>query len=61
MMNSGDCLRGVVGGCKSIYICKTFSHFSSAPRFVTVCELNPSCLVSDFFFDSIWRVGKDSI
>ena len=35
MMTSGDSLQGVVGEDKSIYICKTFSHFSSAPQFVT--------------------------
>ena len=35
MSSSGGCLQGVVGEDKSIYICKTFSHFSSAPQFVT--------------------------
>lgn len=60
MMSSGGCLQGVRREGKFIYICKTFSHFPSVPHFVTACEPNPSCLVRDFFFDSMVKQAVHS-
>ena len=59
-MSSGGCLQGVVREGKFIYICKTLSHFPSVPHFVTACEPNPSCLVRDFFLDSMVKQAVHS-